>query len=60
MNVLHSFPGNRGSQAPLLMDRQGNLYGSIVQGGQYGYGAVFKLTPSGDSSVSAPSPARFL
>ena len=46
-NVLYSFPGSRrGSQTALIMDKQGNLYGTTVDGGKYGSGGVFKLTPS--------------
>jgi uncharacterized repeat protein (TIGR03803 family) len=49
LNVLYAFPGFTGSRSMsgLLADRQGNLYGTIVQGGQYGGGQVFKLAPSG-------------
>ncbi len=45
--VLHSFSGEDGPQAPLLMDSAGNLYGTSVQGGRYGLGLVFKLTSTG-------------
>lgn len=31
----------------LAIDQSGNLYGGILAGGLYGYGAIFKLTPSG-------------
>jgi uncharacterized repeat protein (TIGR03803 family) len=30
----------------LVMDGSGNFYGTSFFGGTYGYGAVFKLTPS--------------
>jgi uncharacterized repeat protein (TIGR03803 family) len=46
LNLLYSFPGYRGSQSSLIMDKQGNLYGTTVEGGKYGAGGVFKLTPS--------------
>ncbi len=46
-SVLYSFTAVYGSQAPLVMDQAGNLYGTTVNGGTYGYGTVFKLTPSG-------------
>lgn len=35
-------------QAPMVKDAQGNLYGAMPSGGQYGYGTVFKLTPAGN------------
>jgi uncharacterized repeat protein (TIGR03803 family) len=31
------------------MDSQGNIYGTSASGGSYGYGAVFKLSPSNGS-----------
>jgi uncharacterized repeat protein (TIGR03803 family) len=36
-----------GSSGNLVMDPSGNLYGTINEGGAYGYGEVYKLTPSG-------------
>ncbi len=35
-----------GSEARLTMDSAGNLYGTTIYGGQYGYGSVFKLAPT--------------
>jgi len=53
--VLYSFVGSPkdGAQpvASLVMDKQGNLYGTTFQGGAYGYGTVFKLSPTGTESV---------
>jgi uncharacterized repeat protein (TIGR03803 family) len=48
-SLLHSFSFNDqgGPQSPVLIDSAGNLYGTTVQGGRYGWGTVFKLTPSG-------------
>lgn len=47
-SVLYSFAGgpNDGDIpfAGLIMDGSGNLYGTTLYGGQYGFGAVFKLT----------------
>jgi uncharacterized repeat protein (TIGR03803 family) len=34
-------------QSPMVKDAEGNLYGTIPVGGQYGQGSVFKLTPAG-------------
>ncbi len=46
--VLHSFDGRDGSapSADLILDADGNLYGTTSQGGVYGSGTVFELTPS--------------
>lgn len=53
--VLYNFSylGLDGSlpMAPLLLDAQGNLYGTTAGGGEYGYGTVFKLTPQGVETV---------
>lgn len=38
-----------GPEAKLFMDAAGNLYGTTVKDGVYGYGSVFKLTPSDGS-----------
>lgn len=49
---LYNFPNmgilGAGSWADLTMDGDGNLYGTTVWTGKYGYGSVFKLTPSGN------------
>ena len=48
--LMYSFNISRGyyngPQASLTMDAAGNLYGTTVEGGAYGYGSAFKLTPS--------------
>ncbi len=54
--VLYSFKGpgaGDGSfpQAGLIQDSEGNLYGTTTQGGRFGYGTVFKLTPLGEETV---------
>jgi len=52
--VLQSFTGDSDGVAPaasLIMDKQGNLYGTTVYGGAYGWGTVFKLNPSGTETV---------
>ena len=51
--VLHSFSfliGSGDGEYPLdglIMDKSGNLYGTTEQGGAYGDGTVFELTPGG-------------
>jgi uncharacterized repeat protein (TIGR03803 family) len=49
-SILFSFgPENGTGYGPtsgLVMDRAGNLYGTTYADGAYGYGSVFKLTPS--------------
>lgn len=52
--VLYSFPNSIGGpdgEGPMpgvVVDRAGNLYGVTQAGGEYGYGAVFELSPSGN------------
>ena len=48
-NLLYSFTGGTdcGPTRELVMDGTGNLYGTTYCDGAYGYGNVFKLTPSG-------------
>ncbi len=63
--VLHSFGGGVAGGAqplgsiaiyassptgPLLFDSAGNLYGTTVWGGKYGYGTVFELQPNGSGT----------
>ncbi len=49
-NLLYSPTGGNqnvgGAWGTLVMDAAGNLYGTTANGGIYGEGAVFKLTPS--------------
>jgi uncharacterized repeat protein (TIGR03803 family) len=49
--TLYSFTGSAGyADGPyddLVMDNAGNLYGTTYLDGRYGWGNVFKLTPSG-------------
>ena len=47
--TLYGLPGTGLGGGPfekLVMDAAGNLYGTSTGGGKYGYGTVFKLTPS--------------
>jgi uncharacterized repeat protein (TIGR03803 family) len=49
---LYTFPGSDGLFASgMTLDSAGNLYGSTYLGGAYGYGEVFKLTPSNGNWV---------
>lgn len=50
--VLYAFTGGAdGGEpvAPLLLDSQGNVYGTAQNGGTDGYGVVFKLTSTGNT-----------
>ncbi len=44
--VLHTLSGSDGANpiAPLMMDADGNLYGTASNGGSKGFGSVFKLS----------------
>jgi uncharacterized repeat protein (TIGR03803 family) len=48
--VIFSFAEEAGEypSTELVMDGAGNIYGTAVQGGQFGGGTVFQLAPSGD------------
>jgi uncharacterized repeat protein (TIGR03803 family) len=54
LTTLHSF-GSSSTDGIYpyagLIDESGNLYGTTVYGGAYGYGTVFKLTPKGIETV---------
>jgi uncharacterized repeat protein (TIGR03803 family) len=48
--ILYSFGGNGAPDgglpaASLIRDSQGNFYGTTLQGGLFGYGVIFKLSP---------------
>jgi uncharacterized repeat protein (TIGR03803 family) len=51
--TIYSFPGTAGLQVGpydnLVLDSAGNLYGTTYLDGRYGWGSVFKLTPSDGS-----------
>jgi uncharacterized repeat protein (TIGR03803 family) len=54
--VLHSFAGppSDGSYpyyGSLTLDAAGNVYGTTFEGGEFGYGTVFKVTATGEESV---------
>ena len=47
--MLHSFGNGTDGAVPyagLIFDAAGNLYGTTVEGGTYGGGTVFELTPT--------------
>ena len=51
--VLHDFQGSDGyaPYAALILDKQGNLYGTTTLGGASDGGVVFKLAPDGTETV---------
>ncbi len=52
--LIYSFAGGGDGEytdTELVMDRDGNLYGTSVQGGIYGGGTVFQVTPAGVHTV---------
>ena len=50
-NPIGSTTDGANPQAGLIMDANGNLYGTTLYGGSNGKGTVFKLTPSGSETV---------
>ncbi len=49
-SVLYSFSGGRDGDLPengVVFDSAGNLYGTTIAGGEYYYGMVYELSPSG-------------
>jgi uncharacterized repeat protein (TIGR03803 family) len=55
LTVLHSFKGPPDGESPeasLIMDPDGNLYGTTADGGEsYNAGTVFELSPSGKERI---------
>ena len=52
--ILWSFGNGTDGANPVagvVLDTKGNLYGTTEYGGDYGYGTVFELTPSGTEKV---------
>ncbi len=53
--VVHSFGGQNGDgfypSVGLIVDREGNLYGTTASGGSSFGGTVFKLTPAGKETI---------
>ncbi len=53
LSVLYGFTGGSDGRAPLaevIFDAKGNLYGTSLEGGDYGAGTVFEVTPNSDGS----------
>jgi hypothetical protein len=46
-SVLHQFNGQdgQGPNGAVIMDAQGNLYGTTSSGETYGWGVVWEITP---------------
>jgi uncharacterized repeat protein (TIGR03803 family) len=57
-DTLHTFlgtpDGRQTSLGDLIWDKQGNIYGTTAYGGQYDYGTVFEMMPSGSGWMEAP------
>jgi uncharacterized repeat protein (TIGR03803 family) len=54
--ILYTFKGWKKGDgaapfASLILDSSGNLYGTTYAGGAYGFGTIFKLTPTGQETV---------
>lgn len=52
--ILYSFAGDTDGEyadSDLILDSAGNIYGTTVQGGNFGSGTVFQVTPSGVHTV---------
>jgi len=46
-----SCPNGSGPQSSLIQGSDGNLYGTTQTGGAYGYGVIYRLSPSGTLTV---------
>jgi uncharacterized repeat protein (TIGR03803 family) len=53
LTPVASFPGSEGANpfSPLLQAGDGNFYGTTANGGNYGDGTVFRITPGGVSAT---------
>ncbi len=57
LTKLHDFTGGLDGSVPystLVMDKAGNLYGTTLNGGVYGYGGVFQLKKLGNGWSVVP------
>ena len=53
-SLLYQFKSGRDGSSPyssLILDAQGNLYGTTIIDGAYSYGTVFKISPQGKETV---------
>jgi uncharacterized repeat protein (TIGR03803 family) len=53
-SLLYQFKSGRDGSSPyssLILDAQGNLYGTTMIDGAYSYGTVFKISPQGKETV---------
>ena len=51
---IYTFQGGTDGAVPtsgLIADGEGRLYGSTSEGGEYGYGTVFRLTPPAEGQT---------
>jgi uncharacterized repeat protein (TIGR03803 family) len=54
-HAIHAFRGGNDGAYPyftsgLVIDPSGNVYGTTYQGGTYGYGCIFEVSPTSDGS----------
>ncbi|MGH9316813.1 MAG: choice-of-anchor tandem repeat GloVer-containing protein, partial [Thermoanaerobaculia bacterium] len=57
LTTLHSFAGSDGANpyAGLIQATDGNLYGATLEGGQSGYGTIFKIDTNGTTLTTLHS-----
>jgi uncharacterized repeat protein (TIGR03803 family) len=48
--ILYNFPASSEPWAKVVFDSKGNLYGTTVEGGVYGWGSVWELLPQSDGT----------
>ncbi len=61
-SVLYTFTGGADGGLPfagVTVDAAGNLYGTTIAGGEYGWGVVFKLIPGGPETVLYNFPLNY-
>jgi uncharacterized repeat protein (TIGR03803 family) len=52
--VLYNFNGGKDGTFPsggLIVDANGNLYGTTAEGGRFGLGTIFKMNPAGKKTI---------
>lgn len=53
--LLHEFTGGSdggSSLGSVVLDRNGNIFGTTYAGGTYGYGVIFEITPAAGSQIA--------